>query len=1062
MTNLKKTLAVVLAFAMILSMGAVSTFAAYSDVEEGTKVYEAVGILSNLNILTGFEDGTFKPDETVTRAQMAAIICRTLGYEDQAQSSMGSTVFNDVAADHWASGYINVAQAQQIINGYGDGNYGPEDKVTYEQAVKMIVSALGYELAAQAKGGYPTGYLAIASAEGITKNANGRVGDAAARGTIAVLVYNSLEVRLMDQTSWSTGSDGDKYGKTTDTILSKYLEVRKWEGIVTDTPLSAIAGGTYDPDATPKMNIYGSYKYYNDKGEDAKYTGRTGAVDCSLVDANAFLGKAVIAYIGFEEDPATGNKMVYAIVEDNDNEIIEMSATQLIESADDAVKFNTPGIIYYKEVGATRMIDVELDKTNVDVYVNSEYKSAYSSATTTADLASLVSTAGGKIELVSNDNDSLIDTILVTAYDDESVIETVEVEDGLYMFETYTGNLDDIDAEDEDELVIVYKDGALADVAALAANDTVSSVEIAKGLDVLYVSSATVTGAVESYSADDMDIAGETYELSKAALGNGKTYAGLADEEGIFFLNVDGQVAWNETDTVASGNYGLVVAVDENTNISGGYVVQVVLSDGTAAEYTLSTTAKIKGVTDLASGDTGYDARWNTGDADKDVYTFFTSDGRLSQRGSSTTYEAKANNINTKINDLVWKVTVKNDKITKFTSLDGSATSLTATNKEYDEYSMSIGDVSMEDSTVVFAINEAAGDTTAAVDVDKIKVGTPADFFVDGEDGYAIKGLDINTKSVSRVVVGFDLAVSVPQDSAAIIVSDYSKRSYNDETAMQITGIQAGKEVTYIIYNEDDSYDWGQDPENIGIGDVILVSAPDAEGVCEDFQLLYDRSADALAHSNATNGDPSDDIYNVAADLVKFENNLMYLDTAVTNSAHDDADGTATSGDASDDAKYFANTGIPTRDTANYTLVDYTENAKNPDVVRKSAGSSLFSKGKNNTEFNVEVFVRFYDDKLAEVVVYKTNAVGSQLPAPSATPGSSAVTSGSTVTLSSTITGATIRYTTDGTEPTESTGTVYTTPIAITANTTIKAIAVKSGNATSNVATFNYTIAVSE
>ena len=164
MTNLKKTLAVVLAFAMILSMGAVSTFAAYSDVTAGTVVSEAVGILSNLNILTGFEDGTFRPDETVTRAQMAAIICRTLGYEDQAQSSMGSTVFNDVAADHWASGYVNVAQAQQIINGYGDGNYGPEDLVTYEQAVKMIVSALGYDLAANAKGGYPTGYLAIASA----------------------------------------------------------------------------------------------------------------------------------------------------------------------------------------------------------------------------------------------------------------------------------------------------------------------------------------------------------------------------------------------------------------------------------------------------------------------------------------------------------------------------------------------------------------------------------------------------------------------------------------------------------------------------------------------------------------------------------------------------------------------------------------------------------------------------------------------------------------------------------------------------------------------------------
>ena len=135
MTNLKKTIAVVLAFAMIFSMGMISTFA-YSDVEASTTVGEAVGILSNLGILTGFEDGTFKPDETVTRAQMAAIVCRTLGYESQAKSSAGTTIFNDVPGDHWAAGYINVAQSLNIINGYGDGNFGPEDRLPMSRLLR--------------------------------------------------------------------------------------------------------------------------------------------------------------------------------------------------------------------------------------------------------------------------------------------------------------------------------------------------------------------------------------------------------------------------------------------------------------------------------------------------------------------------------------------------------------------------------------------------------------------------------------------------------------------------------------------------------------------------------------------------------------------------------------------------------------------------------------------------------------------------------------------------------------------------------------------------------------
>ena len=56
-----------------------------------------------------------------------------------------------------------------VTGGIGNGMFGPEDPVTYEQAVKMIVSALGYDLVANNKGGYPTGYLAVASSEGITK-----------------------------------------------------------------------------------------------------------------------------------------------------------------------------------------------------------------------------------------------------------------------------------------------------------------------------------------------------------------------------------------------------------------------------------------------------------------------------------------------------------------------------------------------------------------------------------------------------------------------------------------------------------------------------------------------------------------------------------------------------------------------------------------------------------------------------------------------------------------------------------------------------------------------------
>lgn len=965
MTNLKKTLAVVLAFAMILSMGAVSTFAAYSDVTAGTVVSEAVGILSNLGILTGFEDGTFKPDETVTRAQMAAIICRTLGYEDQAQSSMGTTVFNDVAADHWASGYINVAQAQQIINGYGDGNYGPEDLVTYEQAVKMIVSALGYDLAAQAKGGYPTGYLAIASAEGITKNANGRVGDAAARGTIAVLVYNSLEVRLMDQTSWSTGSDGDKYGKTDDTILSKYLEVQKWEGVVASVPVSDYAQDGYKADTTPVFSLEtadvdtGSFyqEYWN--GQLTKYEDNAVVdVDCSLVDVNEFAGKKVVAYVGEDEDAETGNRMVYAIAEKQGaNKVTTISATQLIDS--NYSDYTVDGQISYQNVGSSRVYDLDLADDAI-ISVNFGTATAAKNGANLYDTADLVGHVanGGTITLISNDNDSKIDVIRVTAYDAEAVIETVETEDGVISFDTYVGSIDDIDTEDEDAIVVVYKDGAVATAADLAANDTVSMVTTFENggdsFQLYYASSKTVTGMVESYSNDDqvVTIAGEEYEVSSLSSYSGNV-ASLSDKEGLFFLNVDGQIAHDEADA-AKGKYGLVLAVNKSTGINNGYEVQVALADGTVATYELSSKAALNG-----------------GSKDDDA----TAIAIASRMGYTVTAEAfgdaKYAKVST-LNSLLFEVTVKNGEITKLKSLGATSEK---TGKEYDAENMSYSSLSFDDSTVVFAIKptywvDADPDpvvNTAKVEDDDVTVGTIADFFTDGEgENYSLFGYD-NDNDIYGAIIGYDLATTVPADSAAVIVTSVKSVTYDDDNAVQITGLQGGKEVSYIIYDDEADYTSVVAPEYLAKGDVIMVGVANAEGVVADFETLYKKVPVSTNTENDSpavtyeitagikvSDDATDDIYYVAGTLNEADgyeptNNKFFL-TGATGS------------------HYVSVDGIAMRDAANYTLVDYSESS-NPEISKKSKGKSIFG---TLDKYNSTVFVRYYDDKLVEVVVYRT------------------------------------------------------------------------------------------
>ena len=948
MTNLKKTLAVVLAFAMILSMGAISTFA-YSDVTAGTVVSEAVGILSNLNILTGFEDGTFKPDETVTRAQMAAIICRTLGYEDQAKSSMGSTVFNDVAADHWAAGYINVAQAQQIINGYGDGNYGPEDKVTYEQAVKMIVSALGYDLAAQRKGGYPTGYLAIASAEGITKNANGRVGDAAARGTIAVLVYNSLEVQLMDQNAWTT--DGtDTYAKTGKTILSQYLDINKWEGVVSATPLVGVAGSGYNADDTPEIQLTGEKLYsYKSAGVNSyNYVLETATAPSTIessyiADVDKFIGKKVVAYIGDKADDVTGNNMLYAIAEKQGaNDSIVINATQLVE--DDT----TANELSYRKEGSSKVYDLALNPAatgyiNYAVTSNSTLKAADLINTTvlaTEDIATIL-TNGGTVELIDNDTTVLgYDTLIITQYDAEGVVKTVETDEEDIIFETYTGTVEAVDTAADDELVIVYKDGVLATVEDIVANDTVSTAQIyGDDVRVLYVSSASVTGTVEGYSLDDetVTIGGTDYEVSP----NGPSIISLKDKEGIFFLNVDGQIAYADA-SAAKGNYALVLATGKDGSM-GDYIVTLALADGTVATYDLAANVNYNGTSTKAE---------DTANALAGLMNTDTDGAGPIVAQTYTKNEAYTHTNTASL--LLFEVKLVDGEVKKLTSV----TVPSATTSKYNEERNAAGSMSFDENTVIFALKEAATGVAKVEEAD-VQVGKVADFLVDDES-FALAAFDYENKVYSGAL-GYNLVTSIAADSAAIIVSSTKTISYNDDAAYLVSGLQAGKEVSYIIYNEDGTYRSASAnyPGEIGKGDVIRVSAADAENVVDDFEILFKRNATAHFSAGVDASDvPGKKMYYHASDLdytKEVSDDFIWLATGKAN---------VTAGTTSGVDTY-----VLMQNAANYTLVDYTEDAKNPEISKKSANKSIIGR---TDKYDSYVFVRINDEELAEVVVYRT------------------------------------------------------------------------------------------
>ena len=151
-----------------VSTGTLSDVGAFPDVPATAPYAEAVNTLHEYGIINGDNKGNFNPNSTITRAEAATIICRIAGVEDAARKE-NAVIISDVPTSHWANGYITMAKKQGIIDGYGNGKFGPNDSVTYAQILKMIICEVGYEDEAIQKGGYPDGYIAVANELNVTK-----------------------------------------------------------------------------------------------------------------------------------------------------------------------------------------------------------------------------------------------------------------------------------------------------------------------------------------------------------------------------------------------------------------------------------------------------------------------------------------------------------------------------------------------------------------------------------------------------------------------------------------------------------------------------------------------------------------------------------------------------------------------------------------------------------------------------------------------------------------------------------------------------------------------------
>ena len=216
----KKVLALVLAMAMSLSL-AVTAGAAYKDGDKISAEYDvAVEVASQLGILEGFEDGTYRPQGTLTRAQLATMTYRiaTGDVEDVYTANFAGGAaesFADTPATAWYAGYVGYAADAGYLKGMGDGTYAPDSALTGYQALAATLRAIGYNQPGQFTGADWTVQVAmIANEIGALDGIKGvDLNGAISREVAAQIIFNILFSDKVDytpafgyQNAWGEGS----------------------------------------------------------------------------------------------------------------------------------------------------------------------------------------------------------------------------------------------------------------------------------------------------------------------------------------------------------------------------------------------------------------------------------------------------------------------------------------------------------------------------------------------------------------------------------------------------------------------------------------------------------------------------------------------------------------------------------------------------------------------------------------------------------------------------------------------------------------------------------------
>lgn len=514
---MKRIIGLICIFSIICSFQINSAVFASPETEAIYQNYE-----ESVLIQLGFIESD--SSEHMTRLEFVEILLKMLSFD--AIDDGSENPFTDISTSH--SGYPALKSAYNlgIMSG---GLARPNDMVTYNEAVKMVVCATGYGVYAPYKGGYPTGYIFVASENDITKGVWSS-GESITRSAIYVLLYNAMHTDLLLNTGVS---DSLNYS----TVPGKNL-LYTYHNIVSSED---ICYGVYGYSVISASNIA--------RGE-------------VIIGNHILKDPANISYdyVGYNTEYYynSDTKELKAIISKN-TKFYELDADKVFDYRNHTLYYDDNGSEIRYRLDASTMISYNGDI--IDSFSSSDFVNK-----------------NGYITLIENTGDTIIDTMLIRSYD-AIVVGSVDVS-GCIIYDYYTNASLKIDKNDSNYLT-VFKDelGNDIELKELSKGDVITYSKSKSGKIILATySNSEIIGEVETVSKDNskyvLTIDETEYETTKDFGDNESIKPGIS---GAFRLTTDKRIAAVKYDDTAK--YAYLIAGTKELGIDGRYQLKIFNED---------------------------------------------------------------------------------------------------------------------------------------------------------------------------------------------------------------------------------------------------------------------------------------------------------------------------------------------------------------------------------------------------------------------------------------------------------------------------------------------------